>query len=81
VGYSYEIIRAKTLYAKHTRKVDSGVRLTKPSETAISTRSVTETVEYEPHIPTLGIQPHFLIGFNPDAAATRNCCLIVSKTL
>jgi transposase len=29
-GYSYEIIRAKTLYAKHARKVGSGVRLSKP---------------------------------------------------
>lgn len=29
-GYSYEIIRAKTLYAKHARKVGSGVRLAFP---------------------------------------------------
>ena len=42
-GYSYEIIRAKTLYAKHARKVGSGVRLTPSSE----------TVEYGPYIPTL----------------------------
>jgi len=52
-GYSYEIIRAKTLYAKHARKVGSGVRLSKPSESQIPTKSTTETVEYGPHIPTL----------------------------
>ena len=52
-GYSYEIIRAKTLYAKHARKVGSGVRLSKPSESLIPTKSTTETVEYGPHIPTL----------------------------
>ena len=52
-GYSYEIIRAKTLYAKHARKVGSGIRLSKPSETQIPTKSVTEIVEYGPHIPTL----------------------------
>ena len=52
-GYSYDIIRAKTLYAKHARKVGSGVRLTAPSVTAIPTKSVSETVEYGPHIPTL----------------------------
>ena len=52
-GYSYEIIRAKTLYAKHARKVGSGVRLSTPSETSISTKGVSETVEYGPHIPTL----------------------------
>lgn len=52
-GYSYEIIRAKTLYAKHARKVGSGVRLTTPSETPIPTKGTSETVEYGPHIPTL----------------------------
>ena len=52
-GYSYEIIRAKTLYAKHARKVGSGVRLATPSTTEIPTKSVSETVEYGPHIPTL----------------------------
>ncbi len=52
-GYSYEIIRAKTLYAKHARKVGSGVRLTAPSETPIPTKGTSETVEYGPHIPTL----------------------------
>src|SRR5665647_2084295 len=48
-GYSYEIIRAKTLYAKHARKVGSGVRLTTPSSTT-STKGINETIEYEPHI-------------------------------
>ena len=52
-GYSYEIIRAKTLYAKHARKVGSGVRLSKPSDSQIPTKGTTETVEYGPHIPTL----------------------------
>ena len=52
-GYSYEIIRAKTLYAKHARKVGSGVRLAVPSSTAIPTRVGSQTVEYGPHIPTL----------------------------
>lgn len=51
-GYSYEIIRAKTLYAKHARKVGSGVRLTMPASTT-STKGISETVEYGPHIPTL----------------------------
>ena len=50
-GYSYEIIRAKTLYAKHARKVGSGVRLTMPPTT--SAKGISETVEYGPHIPTL----------------------------
>lgn len=45
-GYSYEIIRAKMLYAKYARKVGSGVRIVQ--ETGGS-----ETVEYGPHIPTL----------------------------
>ncbi len=52
-GYSYEIIRAKTLYAKHARKVGSGVRITTPSVTSIPTKGASETVEYGPHIPTL----------------------------
>ena len=51
-GYSYEIIRAKTLYAKQARKDGSGVRLTMPSSTT-STKGISETVEYGPHIPTL----------------------------
>ena len=45
-GYSYEIIRAKTLYAKHARKVGSGVRVAE-------IRGIPQTVEYGPHIPTL----------------------------
>jgi hypothetical protein len=52
VPYSYEIIRAKTLYAKHARKVGSGVRL-KESTAGIPTSGTLETVEYGPHIPTL----------------------------
>ena len=45
-GYSYEIIRAKTLYARQARRVGSGVRLTDVAGTP-------KTVEYGPHIPTL----------------------------
>lgn len=45
-GYSYEIIRAKTLYAKHARKVGSGVRIVGPS-------GGHQAIEYGPHIPTL----------------------------
>ena len=45
-GYSYEIIRAKVLYAKYARKVGSGVRIA-----AVSGNQ--QTVEYGPHIPTL----------------------------
>lgn len=45
-GYSYEIIRAKMLYAKYARRVGSGVRVTDKT-------SGSETVEYGPHIPTL----------------------------
>ncbi|SDE06842.1 Transposase [Paenibacillus sp. UNCCL117] len=40
-GYSYEIIRAKTLYSAEARKVGSGIR------------SGHGKVEYGPHIPTL----------------------------
>ncbi|HBT5993357.1 MULTISPECIES: transposase, partial [Enterobacteriaceae] len=40
-GYSYEIIRAKTLYSKEARKVGSGIRAGRGK------------VEYGPHIPTL----------------------------
>ena len=40
-GYSYEIIRAKTLYSTEARKVGSGIRSGKGK------------VEYGPHIPTL----------------------------
>ncbi len=51
-GYSYEIIRAKTLYAKHARMVGSGARLgvAAPGK---STKRSTTTVEYGPYIPTL----------------------------
>lgn len=40
-GYSYDIIRAKTLYSKVARKVGSGIRAGRGK------------VEYGPHIPTL----------------------------
>lgn len=40
-GYSYEIIRAKTLYSSEARKVGSGIRINH------------RKVEYGPHIPTL----------------------------
>lgn len=52
-GYSYEIIRAKTLYAKEARKVGSGIRLLPGAESQVPTRLASETVEYGPHIPTL----------------------------
>jgi transposase len=52
-GYSYEIIRAKTLYAKEARKVGSGVRLLPGAETQVPTKPASETLEYGPHIPTL----------------------------
>lgn len=52
-GYSYEIIRAKTLYAKEARKVGSGVRLLPGTETQVPTKPAFETVEYGPNIPTL----------------------------
>lgn len=45
-GYSYEIIRAKMLYAKYARRVGSGVRIAEKTGSS-------ETVEYGPHIPTL----------------------------
>ncbi len=45
-GYSYEIIRAKMLYAKYARRVGSGVRIAEKTGRS-------ETVEYGPHIPTL----------------------------
>lgn len=49
-GYSYEIIRAKTLYAKHARKVGSGVR---PRIHQDGQDGISQAVEYGPHIPTL----------------------------
>lgn len=51
-GYSYEIIRAKTLYAKHARKVGS---LPRPGEggAPVSTTAPRSQIEYGPHIPTL----------------------------
>jgi len=47
-GYSYEIIRAKTLYSKHARKVGSEV-----SKLIVPTTGTLPIVEYGPHIPTL----------------------------
>lgn len=51
-GYSYEIIRAKALYAKHARKVGSGVHQL-PATGGDSTKPALTVVEYGPHIPTL----------------------------
>jgi transposase len=51
-GYSYEIIRAKTLYAKHARTVGTGVKAT-GAPSSISTSDPQSKVEYGPHIPTL----------------------------
>ena len=52
-GYSYEIIRAKTLYEKHARKVGSGVRPRTQQEGPYQTKGAVKSVEYGPHIPTL----------------------------
>ena len=51
-GCSYEIIRAKALYAKHARKVGS---MPRPGEVdaAVSTTAPQSQIEYGPHIPTL----------------------------
>jgi transposase len=51
-GYSYEVIRAKTMYAKQARKVGSVVRLL-PAANEIPTKTASISVEYGPHIPTL----------------------------
>lgn len=45
-GYSYEIIRAKTLYARQARRVGSSVRMA-------GVAGSPKTLEYGPHIPTL----------------------------
>ena len=52
-GYSYEIIRAKTLYEKQARKVGSGIRSVIDAQTPIPTSGTPQSVEYGPHIPTL----------------------------
>ena len=52
-GYSYEIIRAKTLYSKQARKVGSGVSRIQAADSSIPTKSTSRMVEYGPHIPTL----------------------------
>lgn len=51
-GYSYEIIRAKILYAKHARKVGSMPR-SGEGITSVSTAASQSRIEYGPHIPTL----------------------------
>lgn len=51
-GYSYEIIRAKTLYAKHARLVGSG-GTPAGAVPADSTKRAAAPVEYGPYIPTL----------------------------
>jgi len=52
-GYSYEIIRAKTLYEKQARKVGSGIKSVIDAQTPIPTSGTPQSVEYGPHIPTL----------------------------
>jgi len=42
---AYEIIRAKTLYAKQARKVGSGVRLLPGADSQVPTKLTSETVE------------------------------------
>lgn len=49
-GYSYEIIRAKTLYAKHARTVGGGTGAIAGGD---STKPASKPVEYGPYIPTL----------------------------
>jgi transposase len=51
-GYSYEIIRAKTLYAIHARKVGSLPRRGE-GMASVSTAFPQSQIEYGPHIPTL----------------------------
>jgi hypothetical protein len=49
-GSSYEMIRAKTLYADHARKVASGLRACLGP---VPTTGSPGRIEYGPHIPTL----------------------------
>lgn len=56
-GYSYEIIRAETLYSKHAIRVGSCVQ---PDLTSAGTK----TIEYGPHIPTLVQTAEGGDGFN-----------------
>lgn len=51
-GYSYDIIRAKILYADEARKIGSGVLL-KSLVKGIPTKGASPSIEYGPHIPTL----------------------------
>ena len=52
-GYSYEIIRAKTLYAKYACKVGSGMTYASPVGASAAAILTPETVEYVSLIPTL----------------------------
>lgn len=52
-GYSYEIIRAKTMYAKHARKVGTGLLPAAAATAPVPTTPALRQVEYGPHIPTL----------------------------
>ncbi len=51
-SYSYEVIRAKVLYAKAARSVGSGDRTSSESNSGAANGS-TNRIEYGPHIPTL----------------------------
>ncbi len=52
-GYSFEILRAKALYAKEARKVASVVRTSGNGFLASSTKGVASSIGYGSHIPTL----------------------------
>lgn len=52
-GYSYEIIRAKALYAEHARKVATGLVPVTDAPEGSSTAGRLRKVEYGPYIPTL----------------------------
>lgn len=51
--YSFEILRAKMLYAQEARKVGNVVRVTDNGQPAIPTTETRSSIEYGPHIPTL----------------------------
>ena len=53
VRYSFEILRAKALYAKEVRKVGSVIRLIDAGRPGVPTTGGRKPVEYGPHIPTL----------------------------
>ena len=52
-GYSFEILRAKALYAKEARKVGRVIRLIGGGKAGVPTTETRKPVEYGPHIPTL----------------------------